>query len=105
MIDRRTQLLIQHRKLLASLYILGFLLLLAVFYMHGPLVGIAPIAVAAVISVPITVVLRMKNAELTEMQLFRKYWPVWIGLVTLILAAGGWSTVMILRVFLDRVGN
>ncbi len=100
-----TQLLLRKGKDLAVLYIPGFILLLALFYIRGALASIGPIAIAIVIFVPITIVLRIKNAELTEMQLFKKYWPVWIGLVILILAAVGWSIVMIFRDFLDRVGN
>lgn len=100
-----TQLLLRHGKRLAGLCILDFVLLLALFYIHGALVAIAPIAVAVVICVPLTMVLRIKNTEMTEMQLFKKYWPVWIGLLILILATGGWSMVMIFKVFLGRIGN
>jgi len=100
-----TQLLLRHGKRLAGLYLLAFVLFLALFRMYWTLAGIAPIAVAVMISVPTAMALRIKNAQMSEMQLFKKYWPVWIALVILILAAGGWSIVMVFRLFLQRIAT
>jgi hypothetical protein len=47
----------------------------------------APLLVAAVVTLVLTGVLRLRNAGLTETQLFLRYWKLWTALVLLDLAA------------------
>jgi hypothetical protein len=95
---------IQHRKLTAGLCVLALFLLTATLYLQGALVYSVPLGVLVVLSVPVAAVLRVRNAELTEMQLFKKYWPVWVGLAILIVAATGLSIVGLVKAFLERIG-
>jgi hypothetical protein len=46
-----------------------------------------PLLAAGLVTLAVTTVLRLRNAGLTETQLFLRYWKLWTALVLLDLAA------------------
>jgi len=56
----------------------------------GTIFLMLPVVIAPVLIVTVSVVLRFKNPELTETQLFLKFWKLWTCLIVLALVAGGY---------------
>ena len=57
-----------------------------------------PLLIAPALIATVSIVVRLKNPELTETQLFLKFWKLWTCLIVLALIAGGYLILLFTKV-------
>jgi len=56
-----------------------------------------PLVIAAVLMAAVSIVVRVKNPELTETQLFLRFWKLWTCLIVLVLIATGYLVLVVIK--------